>query len=218
MESVQTLEPIERKYVLCDLCGKPLPIQGSSFLSIVCDRCGHNIGKLKPKSLQMTMAFSTTALIFYAPAMFLPFMTMELYGNRNSATIWGGILQLSDAGSYFIAGVVLLASIIIPLIKLAILFFVSATANYTKLALTNTRLFQFVELIGRWSMLDIFLLAVLVAIMKLGPWTRVEPEPGALMFGFVVIFTMLASASFDPRLLWQNHSPLDQGVAEDHVV
>lgn len=150
----------------------------------------------------MTVAYSLTALIFYIPAMAFPFMSIELYGARTSATIWGGIVSLAEAGSWAIALVVFLASILIPLVKLVILFYLALSSQIGN-ARFKTRLYHFVEVIGRWSMLDIFLLAVLVAIMKLGPWTRVEPQPGAVMFALVVIFTMLASAKFDPQLLWK---------------
>lgn len=131
-------------------------------------------------------------------------MTMELYGSRNSATIWGGIVQLVEADSWFIAAIVFLASMVIPLLKLVALFYLSLQIEEHNRPLFKTRIYRVVEAIGRWSMLDIFLLAVLIAIMKLGPWTAVEPEPGAVMFALVVIFTMLASACFDPRLLWEN--------------
>lgn len=109
-----------------------------------------------------------------------------------------------EAGSWFIAAVVFLASMVIPLLKLVALFYLSLQIEEHNRPLFKTRIYRVVESVGRWSMLDIFLLAVLIAIMKLGPWTSVEPEPGAVMFALVVIFTMLASACFDPRLLWEN--------------
>ena len=153
------------------------------------------------KSLQATVAFSLTALIFYIPANFYPFMTVEFYGNRNSSTIWGGIVSLADAGSWFIAIVVFLASLLIPFLKLAILFYLAARAKTGKHRKFKVKLYEFVEVIGRWSMLDIYLLAVLVAMLKLGKFSTVEPEPGAMFFLFVVIFTMLASAKFDPDVI-----------------
>lgn len=113
-------------------------------------------------------------------------------------------MSLAEKGSYFIALVVFLASLVVPFLKLGILFYLSLTANRNRNSRLKTRLYHFIEVIGRWSMLDIFLLAVLVAIMKLGPWTTVEPGLGAVMFAVVVIFTMLASAYFDPRLLWKD--------------
>jgi paraquat-inducible protein A len=195
-----------KTYILCEECAHPVPVTGSLRLALTCERCGHHIHKLKPKSRSMTLAFALTALIFYFPANMMPFMTMELYGQKTSSTIWQGVVQLHQHGDTLIAVVIFLASLLIPLLKLLVLFFICATSRIQKLARLNTHMYRAIELIGRWSMLDIFLLAVLVAIMKLGPMTRVVPEPGALMFLFVVIFTMLASASFDPRLLWNTEN------------
>ena len=156
------------------------------------------------KSAMKTLAFSISALAFYFPANIFPFMTIELYGNRNSSTIWRGILSLSEAGSWPVAVVVFLASILIPFVKLLILFYLSLTARSPRHRQFKLRLYQFVEAVGRWSMLDIFILAILVAVIKLGAWTRAVPEVGSLLFLFVVIFTMLASASFDPQIIGKN--------------
>ena len=196
-------------YFMCNFCSSSIPVQEGYQGSIDCNRCGHKNHRLKPKSAQLTLIFSLTALIFYIPANIFPFMTIELYGNRNSSTIWSGILTLIDEGSWPIAIIIFLASVLIPFLKLIILFYLSLTANTNKHSYFKTRLYHMVEVIGRWSMLDIFILAVLVAIMKLGPWTSVEPEVGSLMFACVVIFTMLASAYFDPQLLWKQTNDND---------
>jgi paraquat-inducible protein A len=153
------------------------------------------------KSLALSMSFSLTAMILYLPANFFPFMSIELYGNRNTSTIWGGIVTLSEGGSWPIALIVFLASIVIPFVKLLILFYLGLTAHNGQHPHWKAKLYNFIEVIGRWSMLDIYLLAVLVAILKLGPWTTVEPQAGSYMFALVVIFTMLASASFDPTTI-----------------
>jgi len=156
------------------------------------------------KSLALSMSFSLTAMILYLPANFFPFMSIELYGNRNTSTIWSGIVTLSEGGSWPIALIVFLASIVIPFVKLVILFYLGLTAGNGQHPHWKAKLYNFIEAIGRWSMLDIYLLAVLVAILKLGPWTTVEPMVGAYMFAMVVIFTMLASASFDPKMIEEN--------------
>ena len=155
----------------------------------------------QPKSMEFTLAFSLTALVLYIPANLYPFMTIELYGNRNSSTIWSGIVSLFESGSYAVALVVFLASLIIPLLKLLALFYLAFSAKSGRHHGFKLKLYKVVEAIGRWSMLDIFLLAVLVSIVKLAPWAHVEPEFGSLMFLLVVIFTMLASAYFDPDLI-----------------
>ncbi|MBN8554662.1 MAG: paraquat-inducible protein A [Deltaproteobacteria bacterium] len=153
------------------------------------------------RSVSTSLAFTLTALIFYIPANTFPFMTMELYGSRTSATIWSGVVALADSGAWLIAAVIFLASIVIPLIKLFVLLYLSLTAHQPANTRLKLQLLHAVEIIGRWSMLDIFLLAVLVAIMKLWPWTSVQPEIGSWMFALVVIFTMLASGSFDSKIL-----------------
>lgn len=155
------------------------------------------------KNAQTCLAFSLTALIFYFPANIYPFMTIEMYGRTNSSTIWSGIVSLAEGGSWLIAIVVFLASMLIPFIKLLILFYLSLSAGSAKYSNFKIKLYKVVEAIGRWSMLDIFLLAVMIAIMKLGKWTTVEAEVGAPLFLMVVIFTMLASANFDPKLFWK---------------
>lgn len=199
-------------YYICSVCSNSIAAPEDLRDPLDCDRCGHQNHRLKPRSIQMTLIYSMTALIFMIPANLLPFMSIELYGNRNSSTIWSGILSLAEAGSWPIAVIVFFASLVIPLVKLLVLFYLALTARHGQHAKFKTRLYNMVEAIGRWSMLDIFLLAVLVAIMKLGPWTRVEPRMGSMMFALVVIFTMLASASFDPQLLWkaQDGRPEDE--------
>lgn len=192
-------------HVVCKVCAHSIPAPSNEKEDLHCERCGHHEDRSKLKSTRLTMALSLTALIFYIPANLFPFMTIELYGRRNSSTIWGGIVTLAEGGSMAIAIIIFLASIVIPFLKLIILFYLSMSPKTLKRARFKTKLYHFVEAIGRWSMLDIYLLAVLVAIMKLGPWTTVRPEPGALMFALVVIFTMLASAYFDPKLIWRNH-------------
>lgn len=194
----------QKYFLVCPICANQVPLADRLDQDVVCDQCGEKVQKAKPDSPAMTLIFSLTAMIFYIPANMFPFMTIELYGNRSTSTIWGGIVSLMEAGSVAIAIIVLLASLVIPFFKLAILFYLSFRPGRNRNPKFKTRLYHIVEAIGRWSMLDIFLLAVLVAIMKLGPWTTVEPQVGALMFAMVVIFTMLASAYFDPQLLWKD--------------
>lgn len=193
-------------YFICHFCSHQILVSGESHKTITCDRCGFKNHRLKPKSHHYTFIFTLTALILYIPANIFPFMTMELYGHRSSSTIWSGIISLSDSGSWVIALIVFLASMLIPFFKLAILLYLSLTAKTKQHPYFKTKLYQIIEAIGRWSMLDIFLLAVLVAMMKFGRLARVEPGPGSLLFAMVVIFTMLASAYFDPRLLWRNEN------------
>ena len=189
-------------YFLCRVCSNTILLSESSGDEITCERCGEGNHPLKIRSVQKTIVYALTALIFFIPAMWYPFMTIELYGNRNSSTIWGGVVSLIEDGSWPIGVIVFLASILIPAVKLIILLYLGVTAQNNSHLQFKTRLYHIIEAIGRWSMLDIFLLAILVAIIKLGHWTRVEIELGSYLFALVVIFTMLASAAFDPQLLW----------------
>ncbi len=196
-------------YVICQQCATANSVIDIRQPLIVCRRCQFQICGLRGKSIPRTAAFSFTALIFYFPANIFPFMTMEIYGNRNSATIWDGIVSLANAGSWTVAIIVFLASILIPFLKLVVLFYLSFSAQTGAHSYMKTLLYNIIDYLGRWSMLDIFLLAVLVALMKLGTWTSVKPEIGSLMFALVVVFTMLASASFDTRLLWKNNDGIN---------
>lgn len=166
---------------------------------MLCENCDRPIN-VSTRNSSKTLAYILTALVLYFPANFFPFMTMEIYGRRSSPTIWGGIESLIDSGSWFIAIIIFLASIVIPFLKLAVLFYLTLSGESSNSNLKPI-LFKSVETLGRWSMLDIFLLAVLVAVMKLGPWTSVEPEIGSIMFALVVVFTMLATSSFEARLV-----------------
>ena len=190
--------------LLCSYCSHEIPLVAGR--TATCARCGHRDKRTRRKSAEVTLVFSLTALIFYIPANLFPFMTVELYGNSNSSTIIGGIRSLMESGSISIAVLVFLASVLIPIVKLVILFYLSLTVHERKHQVFKTKLYHFVETIGRWSMLDIFLLAVLVAMLKLGHFATVRPEVGAVIFALVVIFTMLASAYFDPKLIWEDEN------------
>ncbi len=199
--SFETTHP---SFYMYHFCSRQILVTERLNKTIVCDRCGHKNHRLKSKSSQMAFIFTLTALIFYIPANMFPFMSIEMYGSRNTSTIWGGIVSLADSGSLTIAIIVFLASMLIPFFKLVILLYLSMTAQSKKHPYFKTKLYQIIEVIGRWSMLDIFLLAVLVAMVKFGHWAHVEPQPGSILFALVVIFTMLASAYFDPQLLWKD--------------
>ncbi len=194
-------EPKPQRYYECRVCSHPRPMDETT--NQPCDHCGYVNKHNERRHAKWTIAFSLTALIFYVPANLYPFMTIELYGNRNSSTIWSGIVSLAESGSIAVAVIVFLASFLIPFLKILMLFYLSLRPTSYRQQRFKMKIFSFVEAVGRWSMLDIFLLAILVAVMKLSPWTTVEPGLGSLMFAIVVIFTMLASAAFDPRILWE---------------
>jgi len=170
-----------------------------------CCRCGSTIERRSFQSLHRTAAFSLAALILFVPANVFPILHMEIYGASTDTTVWQGAKLLYDEGQWPIAAIVFLASIAIPLFKLIGLFFLVATArvHWTGVRRLRTGLYQFIETIGRWAMLDVFVLAVLVSLVKLQQMATIIAGPGALAFAGVVVFTLLASESFDPQLIWE---------------
>lgn len=176
-----------------------------------CSRCGTRLDRRIPHSLARTAAFSLSALLLYAPANLLPILRMEIHGQVSTNTVWEGVKALYKDRDYTIAAIVLLASIVIPLLKLLGLFFLVLSVRFKAewLRRPRTYLYKTIEGVGRWAMLDVFALAILVSLVKLRGMARVTPGEGLFAFGAVVVFTLLASASFDPRLIWERE---DRGV------
>ena len=169
-----------------------------------CVRCGARLGEHKPNSLSRTAAFTLAALALYVPANIFPILRMDLYGVYSENTVWEGCKTLFERGEILVAIVVFLASLVIPFLKLLGLFFLVATARLGSRGRRPTRtwLYRAIDLVGPWAMLDVFLLAILVSLVKLGELATVIPGPGLFAFSAVVVLTILASSSFDPRLIW----------------
>lgn len=169
-----------------------------------CPRCLFALHERKPYSLQRTLAFLVAAVLLYIPANLLPVMgTASALGDAEH-TLLGGIAELWHAGSWELAVVVFVASIAVPIVKIAalLLLLVTAARRSRWRQLERARLYRLVETVGHWSMLDVFVVVVLVGMVRFGAFASVSPEPGLLAFGGVVIATMLAASSFDPRLIW----------------
>ena len=191
--------------ILCRTCDLTVTVaQIPAGTLAVCPRCGSKISARKPNSIHRTAALSLAALVLYIPANIYPILRMEFYGAYSESTVWDGCVKLFQDGMWFVAIVVFLASIVIPLCKLLGLFFLVATAKSMRWQRERTRIYKCIDTIGPWAMLDVFLLAVLVAIVKLEQLATVLPGPGLLAFTCVVILTILASQSFDPRLIWDD--------------
>ena len=197
--------PQDRHYLLCRTCSYPIALEGNPHGRFQCKRCGHQNFYLAPRSAHVTLALSLTALLFYFPANIFPFMTIEMYGSRRSSTIWGGIVELFQAGSWPIALLVFFASIFIPLVKLLILFYLSLTARTKKHPRFKTQLYLFVEAIGRWSMLDLFVISLMMSLINRDQLLAFTMGPAAFYFGSAVILTILAVEWLDSRLLWDAH-------------
>ncbi|MEO6678111.1 MULTISPECIES: paraquat-inducible protein A [Pseudomonas] len=172
----------------------------------VCTRCGALVHARRPNSLMRTWALLVTAAILYIPANVLPIMTVSSLGKGDPSTIMSGVIQLVQHGMIPIAAVVFIASILVPTFKLvgiALLLF-SVQRRQPLSARQRIVMYRFIEFIGRWSMLDIFVIAILVAVVNFGRLASVEANLGAIAFASVVILTMLAAVTFDPRLIWDN--------------
>ncbi|CAH0301972.1 paraquat-inducible protein A [Pseudomonas mediterranea] len=171
-----------------------------------CTRCGARIHPRRPNSLMRTWALLITAAILYIPANMLPIMTINSLGHGAPSTIMAGVIELVQHGMIPIAAVVFIASILVPTFKLvgiALLLF-SVQRHQPMSARQRILMYRFIEFIGRWSMLDIFVIAILVAVVNFGRLASVEAGLGAIAFASVVILTMIAAVTFDPRLIWDN--------------
>lgn len=203
--SLPVLSAARASLILCHAChqlnrAKPLPAGHQAR----CSRCGARLQPRKPNSLARTWALVLTAYILYIPANLLPIMTVVSMGKGEPDTILSGVEALIAAGMWPLALLVFFASIIVPVLKLIVLTYLllSVQRKSQWRPRDRTVLYRLTEAIGRWSMLDIFMISILVALVKLGSIATIETGPGAIAFAAVVILTMLAAISFDPRLIW----------------
>jgi paraquat-inducible protein A len=169
-----------------------------------CPRCGAGLHARKPNSIARTWALILAAYIFYIPANVLPITKVVSLGQAESDTIMSGVIYFITSGMWPIALVIFVASVFVPLAKLAILTYllISVQRRSHWRPQERTRLYRITEAIGRWSMVDIFVVTILVALVQLGALATIEAGPAALFFAGVVVITILAAMSFDPRLIW----------------
>jgi len=158
----------------------------------------------KPNSLGRTWALVIAAFIFYIPANVLPITKVMSLGHVQSDTILSGVIYFMLTGMWPIAAVIFIASVFVPLVKLFLLTYllISVQRKSSWRPQDRTRLYRITEVVGRWSMVDIFVVTILVALVKLGGLATIEAGPAAVHFGAVVVITMFAAMSFDPRLIW----------------
>ena len=192
----------------CHTCGL-LSRSAPGAHAAACPRCGAHLHMRKPDSIARTWAFLIAAAILYIPANMLPIMeTSSLFGSQRD-TIMSGVVFLWISGSWPLATVVFVASILVPMLKLIALtwLLVSVQRGSSRNPMQSARLYRLVEFIGRWSMLDIYVVTLLVALVQLKSLAFIKAGPGALAFGAVVVLTMFAAMAFDPRLIWD---PVDK--------
>ena len=179
--------------------------------AMACPRCGTTLHRRKPNSVARTWALLIAAFIMYIPANVLPIMRTASLNDIDDNTIISGVVELWRAGSPNLAVIVFTASIVVPVLKFLALgaLLVSSQLGSDWARLQRAKLFRLVELIGYWSMLDVFVVALLTALVRFSVLSRVEPLPGVIFFGLTVVLTMLASMSFDPRLIWDGRDSDD---------
>jgi len=191
----------------CDVCGliNKFDAEGHSR----CRRCDNELHARLPNSMQRTCALLLAAAVMYIPANFYPIMTTINLGRAMDNTILGGVAELWRTGSWPIAMVIFIASIVVPVVKLLVMTWLCLVVkkqdglNPEK----RTQVYRITEFIGRWSMVDVFAVALMVALIRGGSLMSINPGPAALAFCSVVVLTMLAAITFDPRLLWDAAPP-----------
>lgn len=170
----------------------------------LCPRCGAELHSRKPNSIKRTWALVIAAYIFYIPANVLPVMTTISLGRAQTDTILSGVIYFVVTGMWPLALIIFVASIFVPLLKLFILTLLLITVQRKSRwrQKDRTRLYRITEAIGRWSMVDIYAITILVALVHMGSLATVIAGPGAVFFAAVVVITIFAAMSFDPRLIW----------------
>lgn len=190
---------IHQNLRLCSCCTAILPVDQE-----VCPRCESKGHVRRKNSLQWTMALLVTSIMLYLPANILPIMITNLLGDEMPSTIMAGVVLLWGEGSYPVALVIFIASIMVPTLKMIAIAWLcwDAKGHGKRDSERMHFIYEVVEFVGRWSMIDVFVIAVLSALVRIGGLMSIYPAIGALMFALVVIMTMFAAMTFDPRLSW----------------
>ena len=197
----------ERGLISCHTCallvpGEHLDEHGHG----ACPRCGSPLHSRKANSTMRTWALIITATLLYIPANVYPVMTVNQFGQGDPSTIMNGVIHLIHGGMYGLAMIIFFASVVVPVLKLTVLIYlnISVQKNSSRRTRDRTLLFRVTEGVGAWSMVDIYVVALLVGLVNFGALSTIRPGVGASFFGAVVVITMFAAHSFDPRLIWDN--------------
>ncbi|WP_169569707.1 paraquat-inducible protein A [Sneathiella limimaris] len=196
----------------CLVCHQVVNLVDADHGHHACPRCHAEVYFRKHNSLAKCGAYLLAAFLLYIPANIFPIMTLVSFARESKETILSGVYQLVLSGQWGIAFVVFFASIVVPIFKIFALGYLALSVRQGAhhFPLLRTRLYRFVEWIGRWSMIDIFMISILIALVRFREIATIEVGPGALAFAAVVVLTMLAANAFDPRLIW------DQQVRANH--
>jgi paraquat-inducible protein A len=195
----------------CDLLSRPADINKPGH----CPRCGEELALRQHEAIQRTWAYVIAAFICYIPANLLPVMVSVTLGEAEDDTIISGVILLYTTGSWPLALIVLIASVVIPLAKIMSLAYLLITVQRGSIKgqRDRQRLYRLVEFVGRWSMLDVFVIAFTAALIQLKPLMYIKPGLGVLFFAAVVVLTMIGAENFDPRLIWDSRN--EQGGHND---
>ncbi len=188
--------------ISCQNCHKVF--EKENYNTFVCNRCNHHVRKRTKHSLQVSIALVVCAILLYIPALLYPMMIITKLGLVKVSTIMGGIIDFIDDQNYFIAGVIFFASIIIPVTKLTglLIIFISLKINIKISNKAKIRILKFIEYIGKWSMIDIYVVAILASVVNYGEVFNIKGGLAATSFTLVVIITMIAAQRFDTRIIW----------------
>jgi paraquat-inducible protein A len=201
---------LRRGLLVCGACALPnAPSARHAGAGLRCARCGARLHARKPYSVQRCWALVLAAYVLYLPANLLPILETGKLGQNRWDTIPSGVLELMRDGAWPLALVILVASILVPLAKLVSLTYllISVQAGTLTHRRARTNAWRLLDFIGRWSLVDIYVGALLVGLVRFEPLAAISPGPGAIAFGAVVVLTMFASRSFDPRLIWDAGEP-----------
>jgi paraquat-inducible protein A len=189
--------------VSCETCGL-LSRPADTVQPGHCPRCGNELSMRRKNAIQRTWALIIAAAICYIPANIFPVLNTITVTSAEDDTILDGVVLLYTTGSWPLALIVLIASVVIPLAKLIALSYLLLSIQHRKAEGSHERmrLYRLVEIVGRWSMLDVFVDTFTVALIQLQPLMSVKPGPGVIFFAAVVVLTMIAAQTFDPRLIW----------------
>ena len=197
--------------VACPACGSITRLTVEQFNEPPnCRLCFARLHSRKPMSIQRSWAWLIAGILAYVPANVYPIMYTVVFGNTEPNTIIGGFLVLWELKSYPVALVVFVASVVVPVLKFIAVSYllISIQKRIGHSRYERTRLYRLTELVGRWSMIDVFVVAILAALVQIGSVAQIEPGLGATAFGATVIFTMLSALALDSRLLWDKESCL----------
>jgi len=197
----ETITARDAGLVSCTNCGTLAPLGTPR-----CARCRAALHSRSPNAGQRVWAWLLAGIICYIPANLYPMLLTNTFGKVSTGTIIGGAIELFEYGAWFVAVVVIVASVVIPVAKFMVIAGLMLGVRYGSRLSAHRRmqLYEATEFIGRWSMIDVFVVAILTALVQLGFVASINPGPAAVCFALSVVFTMLSAQSFDPRMIWDS--------------